>query len=196
MIAIEQYIQQYIAKVGIELPLEEINELSLTFKEKTFKKGEHLVEAGDKTYFMAFITEGLVRFYFNTFEGKQVNQTFKKENDLIVDYFSALTNEPSHFFIQALEPTKVFYADYRIMERMYPKHRNWNKLGRIIMEVNFIIKARREAALLQLNASERYLHFKHNFQELHARLTQQDIALYLGIDPSTLNRLIKKNKLV
>jgi CRP-like cAMP-binding protein len=195
MNSIEQYIQQYVKKTGIDLPEEELRELSQSFKEKTFKKGEHLVEAGEKSYFMAFITEGMVRFYYNTFEGKQINQTFKKENDLIVDYFAALTNEPAHFSIQALELTKVIYSDYRLMEPFYSKHRNWNKLGRIIIETNFIIKARREAALLQLNATERYLHFKQNFKDLFPRLTQMDIALYLAIDPSSLNRIIKKNNL-
>lgn len=195
MDSIRQYIQQYVKKAGIDLPEEELMELSLTFKEKNFKKGEHLVESGEKSYFMAFITEGLVRFYYNTFEGKQVNQTFKKENDLICDYFGALTNEPAHFSIQAIEPTKVIYSDYRLMEPFYSKHRNWNMLGRIIIETNFIIKARREAALLQLNATDRYLHFKHNFKELFPRLTQMDIALYLAIDPSSLNRIIKKNSL-
>jgi CRP-like cAMP-binding protein len=195
MSSTKEYIRSFVLSFGVDLPDDEINEFASSFKIKTFNKGDHLLMAGEKSHFMAFILDGLVRFYFNTVDGKEVNQTFKKENDLIVDYFSALTNEAAFFSIQALETTKVLYSDYRVMEHLYLKHRDWNKLGRIIIEKNFIIKARREAALLQLNATDRYLDFKQRFKEFLPRLTQYDVALYLGVDPSSLNRLIKKNNL-
>lgn len=188
----EQYITDYLKSFNLELPEDEIQEFVSMFNEKKFNKGDHLVEAGKKSSFVAFITSGLVRFYFNTFEGKEFNQTFKKENHLIVDYFSALTNEAPQFSIQALEPTTTLFCNYKNIEAMYNKHRNWERIGRLIIEYNFIIKSIREANLLMLDAKARYLKFQDEFKDFLPRLSQQDMALYIGVNPSTLNRLIKE----
>lgn len=187
----DQYITAYLKSFNLDLPGPEIQEFVSMFQEKKFNKGDHLVEAGTRSSFFAFITSGLVRFYFNTYEGKEFNQTFKKENHLIVDYFSALTNEPPLFSIQALEPTTTLSCDYKNIEALYDKHRNWERLGRLIIEHNFIIKSRREANLLMLDAKNRYLKFQEEFKDFFPRISQQDMALYIGVNPSTLNRIIK-----
>lgn len=188
----EQYITEYLRSFKLELPENEVKEFISYFNEKKFNKGDHLIEAGKRSTFVAFITSGLVRFYFNTYDGKEFNQTFKKENHLIVDYFSALTSEASQFSIQALEPTTTLFCNYKDIEAMYDKHRNWERIGRLIIENNFIIKSVREANLLMLDAKERYLKFQEEFHDFLPRISQQDIALYIGVNPSTLNRLIKE----
>lgn len=188
----EKYIKEYLRSFKLDLPENEVLEFISFFNEKKFNKGDHLVEAGKRSSFVAFITTGLVRFYFNTYEGKEFNQTFKKENHLIADYFSALTSETPHFSIQALEPTTTLFCNYKDIEIMYDKHRNWERIGRLIIEYNFIIKSIREANLLMLDAKERYLRFREEFKDFLPRLSQQDMALYIGVNPSTLNRLIKE----
>lgn len=186
-----QYISTFLDSFGLDLPEDEVNDFISLFVEKEYKKGDHLVLAGEKNPIMAFVIDGLVRFYFNTFEGKEYNQTFLRENQVVVEYCSALTDEASKFSIQSMEPTKVLQCNYNDIEKFYDKHRNWERIGRLIVELNFIVKFKRETTLLLMDAKERYLYFLDNFEDLVPRLSQQDIALYLGVNPSTLNRLIK-----
>jgi DNA-binding MurR/RpiR family transcriptional regulator len=55
-----------------------------------------------------------------------------------------------------------------------------------------MIKANREIQLLLYNATDRYKNFIQAQPELAQRLPQYHLATYLGINPSSLNRLIKK----
>lgn len=187
----DKYISNFLKRFGFDLPQNEVDDFIKLFVEKDYNKGDHLVLAGEKNPIMAFVVEGLVRFYFNTFEGKEFNQTFLKENQIIVEYSSALTGEASMFSIQAMEATKVLICNYNDVEKFYDKHRYWERIGRLIIEENFIVKFKRETTLLLMDAKDRYLYFLEHFESLVPRLSQQDIALYLGVNPSTLNRLIK-----
>lgn len=186
-----KYILTFLNNFGFDLPESEIDDFIELFVEKDYNKGDHLLLAGENNPIMAFIFQGLVRCYFNTFEGKEFNQTFLKENQILVEYSSALTNEASTFSIQAMEATKVLMCNYNDVEKFYDKHRYWERIGRLIIEENFIVKFKRETTLLLMDAKERYLYFLEHFEDLVPRLSQQDIALYLGVNPSTLNRLIK-----
>jgi CRP-like cAMP-binding protein len=186
------WIRSFLSVFKLELPSDEVDEFCSYFTERTYEKGSFIVEAGEKSGIIGFITKGMVRFYFNTYEGKEFNQTFKKEGQLIADYFFAFADEASPLFIQALEPVTLLQADYKNVQKLYSKHRHWERMGRLIIEDNFMIKFRREATLLTLSAKERYERFQVEFKDFIPRLTQQDIALYIGVNPSTLNRMLKE----
>lgn len=190
----EKFFRMFLDSFGMELPKDEKLAFISCFQEQHFKKGDHITLEGEKNSFLGFIFSGLVRFYFNTFEGKEFNQTFKKENQLIADHYSFLTGRPAIFSIQALEPTTIYTANYHDMSKFYDQHRNWERIGRLIVEHNFIIKTERENHLLTLDAEGRYKKFLEDFKDFHPRISQMDIALYIGVNPSTLNRLIKKNE--
>lgn len=187
----EAYLKTFLQSFNFDLPEDEVQEFVSIFQERSYKKGDHLVVAGEVKPIVAIVLEGLVRFYFNTFEGKEFNQTFVKENMLVMEYWSGLTGEPAQFSIQAIEDSKVLIGDYKEVEKLYDKHRSWDRIGRMLLEQNFLIKYRRETSLLLYDAKERYIKFTKDFPDLTKRLSQQDIALYLGVNPSTLNRLLK-----
>ena len=186
------YLKAVLGQFPFGMPEDEQLNFASLFHEKIYKKGDHLIEVGEKSSFIGFITSGLVRFYFITSEGKEFNQTFKKENHLIADHYSLYTDRPTIFSIQALEDTTVLVANYQDVKKFYDKHRGWERMGRLILEENFVIKAERENELLTLNADERFKKFQERFKDFGSRISQKDIALYLGVNPSTLNRMIKR----
>lgn len=186
------YLKAVLGQFPFGMPEDEQLHFISLFQEKKFKKGDHLTELGQVGSFMGFITQGFVRFYFITNEGKEFNQTFKKENQLIADHYSILTGKPAIFSIQAMEDTTLLVADYREIKKLYDKHRGWDRMGRIILEENFVIKSERENELMTMNAEERFQKFQEKFADLAPRISQKDIALFVGVNPSTLNRMIKK----
>ncbi len=178
----------------VSLPEEELIEFLTLFKLKSFEKGEHIISLDEKVSYFGMVMEGLIRHYFNTFEGKELNQTFRCENEVFMNYYPHFTGKGSPFAIQALEPTRVAIVSYEEIETFYDKDPGWNILGRKLLEENFIIKAERERQLLTLDSTNRYLSFKSNFPKLIDRIPKQHIALYLGINPASLSRLIKAIK--
>jgi CRP-like cAMP-binding protein len=185
------FFKKELERMKVSLPDSEIEKFISLFKIRVYKKNEYLIEVNDTFNLIGFITEGLVRFCFDTFDGKEFNQTFRKEGDIILNYYPQFTGEGSPFFIQALEDTTVFIADYKDVELLYDSHHGWDRMGRKIAEENFMIKTKREAQLLLFDAKDRYSNFAKNFPDLVKRLSQYQVALYLGINPSSLNRIIK-----
>lgn len=169
----------------------ELNEFISLYKLKTYKKGENLVNFEDKNSCFGIIAKGLIRFYFNTFEGKELNQTFKKENEIFMNYYPHFSGKGSPFAIEAIEDTEAYVVNYDQVIPFYDKSLGWNKLGRKLAEENFMIKAERERELLTMDSTERYDSFLRRFPELGERLSKHHIALYLGINPASLSRLIK-----
>lgn len=131
--------------MDIEIETDEVNKFADLFVFKSFKKGDYIIRAGDSFNLIGFVNKGLVRFYFDTFEGKEFNQTFKKEGDFIMNYYPLYNNTGSPFSIQAMEDTTIFIADYQDFLPFYDRHPIWDRLGRKLAEANFMIKSRREA---------------------------------------------------
>lgn len=188
---VNTYIASLFDSLKVSVPKEELDEFISLFQVREYKKGEHLVNFEDKQSIFGFITKGLIRFYFNTFEGKELNQTFKKEKEIFMNYYPHFSGEGSPFAIEALEDTQVYYVLYDKVLPFYDKARGWDRLGRKLTEQNFMIKAERERELLTFDSMNRYESFLRKFPDLSERLSKHHIALYLRINPASLSRLIK-----
>lgn len=185
------YFKQLLTQFDAHVPEEDLKQFSELYTAKSLKKGDHLVEFDDRNSCFGIIHKGLIRFYFNTFEGKELNQTFKKENDIFMNYYPHFSGKGSAFAIECLEDTEVYIVNYGDIVSFYDKSPGWNKLGRRLAEENFMIKAERERELLTMDSTERYDSFVKKFPNLLNRLSKHHIALYLGINPASLSRLIK-----
>jgi CRP-like cAMP-binding protein len=174
-----------------DAPPQELQKLLEILSPKTFLEGEHLLEALSKKSFFGFIQSGFVRFYYSTHEGKEFNQTFKFEQDFIMSYYTLMSGKPSPFAIQAMEPTTVLMGDYEDLKTLWENSHFWAKVAIHFLQHNFMIKVEREANLLQLDALDRYKKFLLQFKNHLNRIPKQHVAMYLGITPVSLSRLIK-----
>lgn len=172
----------------------EWDEFTSFLKTKQLKKDEYFIEAGQSSSDFAFITKGIVRYIINTFEGNEFNQSFKVENEFILNYYPIMAKIPSPLSIQCLEDTELIIGDYEKMSQFYDRGINWNKIARKLLETNYLNKSWREIQLLTFEAKDRYLNLLRERPDLIKRVPQYHIALHLGINPATLNRLIKKMK--
>ncbi len=188
----EQYlthVKTLLQAYQVELPENELVDFLNIFKVRNYEKGDHIVELDENVSYFGLILSGLIRHYFITYEGKELNQTFRLENEIFMNYYPHFTGKGSPFAIQALEPTKVAIVKYEDILPFYKKSPGWNELGRKLLEENFIIKAERERELLTLDSTQRYLSFTKRHPKLTDRLPLQHVALYLGINPASLSRL-------
>lgn len=72
------------------------------------------------------------------------------------------------------------------------RHPVWHEGGRSLAEMRFFEKCDREYELLSYSAEKRYEIFLHRHGENSQGIPQKDVASYIGVTPSSLNKIIKK----
>jgi len=182
---------QLYLKERLPITDEQAKEATSCLKSKTFKKGAILLTPGDLRSDNYFINEGLLRYFSIDEKGKEHIIQFAPENWMLSDRNSSVFNEPSIFFIDAIENTEVlivpsdFYVD---IQKLLPHILELN----ILMLHNSIrFMQKRINMLLSATAEERYLDFIKLYPNLTLRIPQWMIASYLGITPESLSRVRK-----
>jgi CRP-like cAMP-binding protein len=161
------------------------------FHRKTFKKGDHLLEAGNICRYITFIETGLVRYYINS-DGEQQTNYFNKENEFVCNYMSFLPQVPSSVNIQALEDTTVYVISFDDMQQFYATVEHGERFGRLGIEQVFVNVINQIASLYTDPPDVRYHKFISSFTDIGQRIPQYYIASYVGIKPQSLSRIRKR----
>src|SRR5690606_10662433 len=104
-------------------------ELQEVVTRKTFAKGQFLLSKGQVCRHFFFIEKGLVRFYSIDDEGKEHIVQFAPEGWFASDRSSVFFNEPSGFFMDAVEDSTVVMLDKRFLNlasEISPEFRYYN----------------------------------------------------------------------
>ena len=155
-------------------------------------KGELVFRQGDKNHFLYFVEKGLLKAFYLTHDGKEYIKSFIKEGEQIGSLTALVSEDTCSFSLVCLEPCVLYRIEFSKVLNLL----NVNpELAQIIIQELIALamkKERREYELLCLSAAERYLRFMQRTPDLAVRLTQNDIARYLGITPVALSRISSK----
>lgn len=176
----------------LQHPIKEWQLIADQFHYKKIETNDHWIQAGEKCQNLCFILDGLLRVYYIDQAGQQFNQHFYQANEALAPVSAIVADEPTQFYVQALEPTHLLEANYESLSAINYKSPDWLRLEIKLMQKVFIKNARREAKLLLGNAEQRYRWFQKEYPELCEKLVQYHIASFLGITPVSLSRLRKK----
>ena len=128
--------------------------------ERSFEKGEHFLEAGDRADRFGFVIQGVFRSYRLSVAGEESVKAFRAEGELIGAYAELLQRVPSLTFIEALEDSRALVFRTADMDALEAGHPCWSALARRVAEHQFILKERREQEFLDLSAEERLVRFQ------------------------------------
>ncbi|HMV43785.1 MAG TPA: Crp/Fnr family transcriptional regulator [Leptospiraceae bacterium] len=163
-------------------------ELSKNTKILSLKKKKYLIEKGQTANHLYFVNEGLLRgFYFQ--KRKNITTWFAKEQEFVTSIYSFVSRKPLIETIEALEDCQLTSISYEDLQRLYSKHMELNRIGRILMEKYFIELEERAISLQHQTAKERYTHFLNRYSDLFHRVKLGHIASFLGITNETLSRI-------
>ncbi len=171
-----------------EIPVEEWDHARRFLIPRSFKKSEHLLEAGVVAEHSFLLLSGIARNYYITEDGKEFISGFILENQFCGSVNSIIAGRPSRFFIQALEDCETVLLPRKNILQLYDRHRCWERFGRVIAEGVMMFNEVREGELLD-SLEERYLRLLRDHPALHDRVPQYHIASYLGITNVALSRL-------
>lgn len=167
-------------------------DISGCFTEQSLAENSHLIQVGEHARDIAFVTEGVLREYFITEEGKEFNKAFVGAGTLTGSLYDLLSGLPSTASIQALTPVRMYRAPFQSFRALFDIHPCCERFGRLFAERLFIKKAKREYELMCLDATARYRLLLQQFPELENLVAQYHIASYLGITPVALSRIRKE----
>ena len=162
----------------------------LHFRE--FQKGQFILSEGQVCRHFFYVEKGLLRFYSIDHFGKEHIIQFASEGWFISDRSSIYFNEPSDFFIDAIEDSKVVLLNDNFscsLDEISPQFRKYNEN---ILQNHIRHLQSRVHLLISATAEDRYLDFIKLYPDLTQRVPQWMIASYLGITPESLSRVRKE----
>lgn len=161
------------------------------FHQRTYAKGEHLLQDGEICRYVTFIDTGLVRYY-SVADGEERTTYFNKEGEFVCNYPSFLTQIPGYVNIQALEDTTVWVINYHDLQLFYQQLRNGERFGRLAIEEVFVSFTAQITSMYTDDPETRYLKFLSNYPDLQQRIPQYHIASYIGVKAPSLSRIRRR----
>jgi len=147
---------------------------------------------GEVCKFEGFVTKGLFRVFHIDSNGFEQVLYFAQENWWITDIDSFTNETPTQLYIQALEDSQVLLISKKDKELAYINIPKIEKLFRIMTQKTHIALQQRMIDNLSKTADQRYIDFIQKYPNLFQRLTNVQIAAYLGISHEFLSKIRRK----
>lgn len=178
------------------LPLngEEKELLRTSFHSRLFRKRQYVLQEGDICTQFNFVVQGCLRSYKVDEKGNIHVLQFAPENNWISDLGSFHEAQPTILNIDALEDTVVLQVNREDLIALYQKAPKFDRLFRVLIENGFVRLQHRLLQNISSTAEERYKSFLEAYPHLTNRLSQIQVAAYLGVTPEFLSRLRNSRK--
>ncbi|HLS29631.1 MAG TPA: Crp/Fnr family transcriptional regulator [Flavobacteriaceae bacterium] len=174
---------------NLEIDEAEILSIVEKYPSKKVEREEFLLRENSRCKHTFFVESGLLRQYSIDEKGKEHTITFAPENWFVSDRESAYFNQPSAYYIQALEDSQVVMIDEGFMQHLSRKFPSFTKFNNKLLHNHIRHLQKRIHMLLSATAEERYLQFIAMYPDILLRVPQIMVASYLGITPESLSRV-------
>ena len=159
------------------------------FHHRLYRKRQYVLQEGDTCTNVNFIVWGCLRMYKIDDQGNTHILQFAAENNWINDLGSFHTLQPSQLNIDALEDTVVLQISRDELVSLYTHAPKFDRIFRVLTENSLVLLQQRLLQNISSSAGERYQSFLETYPLLVNRLSQVQIASFLGITPEFLSRL-------
>jgi CRP/FNR family transcriptional regulator, anaerobic regulatory protein len=176
------------------LPLDEAEKELITtkFSPRLFRKRQYVLQEGNPCTHFYFVVRGCLRMYKIDNQGNAHILQFAVENSWINDLGSFHSLNPSTLNIDAIEDTVVLQVSREDLITVYLNAPKFNRIFRVLLEHGFVRLQERLLQNISSTAEERYTSFLELYPHLVNRISQVQIASYLGITPEFLSRMRNK----
>jgi len=176
------------------LPLDEPEKAIIreVFTERRIKRRQFILQAGDVCKVNTFVVQGCLKMYMVDPNAKEHNLRFAIENWWISDIGSFHSEEPSRLYIEALENSVILQIKKEDQLRLFTEFPKFNRIFRVLVENALVTLENRILQNISSTAEERYLDFVKKYPELFNRISNVQIASYLGVTPEFLSTIRKR----
>lgn len=161
-------------------------------REIALSAGEHLFAQGDLDSNVYFVKSGLLKAYYIRSDGKEHIKSFLPEGSIIGSMVALLDADPCSFSLVALEDGSVIGLPFAQLKEAAAQDVS---LANVL--IDFLSeygkrKERREYELLSLSPEERYSVLLETMTNVAERVSQADLAAYIGVTPQALSRIKRR----
>lgn len=176
------------------LPLDEdeMSAVEVYFKERRVKRRQFILQEGDVCKHNTFVVEGCLRMYLADTNGKEHNLQFAIENWWIGDIGSFHSEKPSRLYIEAIENSVILQCEKKDQLKLFIDYPKFNRIFRVLAENAMVSLQNRILQNISSTAEERYLYFVDRYPHFFSRISNVQIASYLGVTPEFLSTIRKK----
>jgi CRP-like cAMP-binding protein len=174
----------------VPLDNSELNFLNSFIKTETFDKGTFYLKSGQTCNKVSFINEGLFKMSIGYSTGSEKIIEFLTASQFVTDYVSFLNQTPTDCDIVALKASVLESISFADLQKLYEHSTNFQKIGRLLAEQNFIRFAER-IKCQTIPPQERYRLLCEN-SNLMLEVPQYMIASYLGVSAEWLSKIRSK----
>ncbi len=139
-----------------------------------------------------FLTSGLVRGFYINSKGEEMTIRFINNQGWITHYTALISNIPSKYIFQSLEPCTYITLPFSTIQDSYERFKGLEKFGRLVAESILKTQQNRIESFQFQNAEQRYISFIETYPELYNRVSLSHLCTYLGIQRQSLTRIRKK----
>ena len=176
----------------LSLDEKEIAFVEEIFKERKVKKRQFILQQGEICKQNTYVLEGCFRMYLVDPNGKEHNLQFAIENWWIGDIGSFHSNIPSKLNIEAIENSIILQVKKEDQLNLFTNYPKFNQIFRVLTENAMVGLQRRVLQNISSTAEERYIDFLEKHPNLFNRISNVQIASYLGVTPEFLSTIRKK----
>lgn len=176
----------------VDIDEEEFAEILSYFTVLEVGKKENLLTEGGMCKSCFFVLSGCLRMFFINEKGVEQTTQFAIENWWITDNMAYEHEQPSAFYIQAVENSQVMILHRYSQEELLQQFPKMERYFRFIYQRAYAASQRRIKFLYEFTREELYHHFNDHYPEFVQRIPQYLIASYLGFTPEYLSEIRSK----
>lgn len=177
---------------GLTFSEDEIKFIESIFHKVVVKKGEILIQPGDKVDSQYYILEGCLRAFHTDKQGKEYTIQFGIKDWWMSDFTAFFSGEKAILTVEALEDSIIYKINRKDKEYLYDQIPKIDRFFRIKLERAFAAFQKRILAGISKSAKERYLDFLATYPDIEKHLKNYHIASFLGITTESLSRIRKE----
>lgn len=164
--------------------------LAASAKLEHLKKGDYVVEAGERQLQIPFLVKGVLRGFVVDENGQDITDCFACRSGDVVCGCNGITGL-SPINMEALTDCDLLMVPVSVLENLLDRYPElgliYNKLLTKALKRHWEIKR-----ILYQSAMQRYQWFLENYPGLINRVSNKHIASFLGMTPVTLSRLRRR----
>lgn len=183
-----------VLRIGLGIQDDEIVKIGMTVSYVRYvPKGEYLARQDDTLPGIAFLINGLFRFFYLGSDGREHTDCFFENSGYPITPAIDL-DTPLPVNIQALEDSSVVIIPTGFIQTLLEKNADVMQMYNQMLKISLTQQWEDKMALHQFDARNRYEWFLCRYTGLIDRIPHIHIASFLGISPVTLSRLRRKKK--
>lgn len=157
-----------------------------------YKAKTILLNAGEVCKNSYFVNSGVLRSFNINDNIVEHVLSFACSGWWIGDMYSLLSQKPGNLFIQVLEDAEIVVLPKENQEKLYQEIPKLERFFRILTENSLVANQERLMDNLSLTAEERFEKFSKKHPDLIQKVSQKQIASYLGVTPEFYSKMKSK----